>query len=108
MISLSADEIGIMTRVLAVPIHAFGLDKLINKTGFEKSECVRLIDLVKKHNGSHEGVGLTMEHEDFKKLLLQYDVSVEIIDPIEMHTLVAFSWDEAIQLSDKLHKLISE
>lgn len=98
-------EIEIITRVISVPLGAFGLNELIEKTGLEKKECERLNNIFKENRRNSGATELAISSEDLVKIAQVFAVSAKIIDPIDMHTLVGYSWDEAMSVLKKLNSL---
>ena len=108
LLTLTSDEIEVIVRTIGVPLGAFGLDELVEKSGETKEACAHLIETFEKYRDQSSESNIEMDKENLKKLSKIFDISAEIVDPIEMSIIVGYSWHEAMALSKKLHNLIEK
>jgi hypothetical protein len=104
ILSLNQDEIETIVRVIDVPLMAFGLTTLLEKTKLTEKECQRIRDLFTSYRDKGDDVQISLPLDDLSKLSSIFDESAEIVDPIEMGIIVGYTWDEAMSLSKKLHE----
>lgn len=104
-ISLTNDELEIIIRVIAVPLGAFGLNKLIQKSQLSEKECKRIDSFIESHRSKRKEIQLNINQSDVGLMSKIFDISAEIIDPQEMHTITGYTWDESMNVSKKLRSL---
>ncbi len=96
-------EIEMISRVLAVPLEAFGLDLLISKTNENKHELINIqksVESLKIHTKINE--------KNFKKILSVFEASIEVIEAKDdIFTMTGFSLDEINRVKNKLAAMIS-
>ncbi|MFA6023718.1 MAG: hypothetical protein WC777_00670 [Candidatus Gracilibacteria bacterium] len=105
LILLTHDELEIIIRVIAVPLGAFGLSELIQRTQLSEEECRRISDFIGSHRSEDEVIEISIDENDIILMSKIFDISAEIVDPQEMHTMTGYTWDEARTVSKKLHAL---
>jgi hypothetical protein len=104
---LSTKELNIIDQVLSVPLMAFGLKELLEKTQLKKEEIEKLHDIIvgelenKKDNQDKDSV-LEFSSDELKKLQTIFRESMDIIDPTEMQTITGYEWEEGLELAEKM------
>jgi hypothetical protein len=101
---LEKDEITLLGQVLAVPIHAFGLNDLLRTTNLTENRVKEISNLVETFavNAEEKDVIIAISDVDIADLVKMYASSCEIIDPIEMPTITGYSWETSQRLLGKL------
>ncbi len=101
LVKLNEDELAILQRVISVPLYAFGLEELLQKTQIGKEI---ILNLVNKLDIIHQSASLEiiLDSTELSHLIQIFDVSCEIVDPTEMHTLTGYEWSDAQNLLQKL------
>jgi hypothetical protein len=104
-LTLNKHELLLIDQILNVPLYAFGLEQLLEKTRLEKDSIVELQNIFQipiKTAIDAADSEIAISEQNLKDFLNVYDVSCEIIDPTEMHTLTGYEWEKSQELSKKL------
>lgn len=105
VMEFSDDEIKLLDRVVEVPLSAFGLNELLEKTKFSLDEIKLIKEKIESCLESKTNI-LKIEPSQFFKLKTIFKVASEIVDPNEMHAITGYAWDDALKLQSDLDQAI--
>ena len=103
------EELEILTRTLAVPLYAFGLESFLEKIKIPKSE---LEAVQKKLSNLISGVSgqkffeLSLLKNEIDGLKEAFKVACDIADPNEIHALIGYTMKEALGVQKSLEDMI--
>jgi hypothetical protein len=105
---LTKEDLSLLEQVISIPLEAFGLAELLEKTGFKEERIQKLFTPIQDYlkDLKEESIEIEISTEDLNDLIKIYDVSCEIIDPIEMPTITGYSWKDSQQLLIKLKEAL--
>lgn len=103
-IEFNIDEIELLNRVIDVPLHAFGRDELLEKTkiGLDKIESIKR-KIQFKDDGKSQILDII--DEDYAILKEIFRISCFIVDPSDMQTMTAYTWDDAVKLQKDMDSI---
>jgi len=106
-IEFSMDELNLLDRVIDVPLSAFGLEQLLEKTKLNIDE-IRLIKKKIDYLVEMKSFKATISYQEFINLKKIFKAACNVVDSQEIHPLTGYSWDDATRLQNAIENITLE
>lgn len=108
-IELERQDLEVFMRVLAVPLHAFGLSRLLAETSLDEERALAIeakFKDVSNRSNAATNIHFVLRDDEARDLGILFEAACYIADPVEIHSLTGFTWKEVMKVKDQLNGII--